>query len=137
QTEIGKPYLYQVLATDPDNNPLTYSLTSVTPAPATGNLKPLTINASTGLLTWTPLAADLNTFTITLQVSDGRGGTATQTCHLQVTAGAVNHPPVITTLPPLNGMVGQPYTYNAQGVRSEERRVGKEERTRWKQKQET
>src|SRR3989442_924161 len=51
------------VATDPDSNPLTYSITSVTPAPASGNSKPLTINATTGLLTWTPLPADLNTFT--------------------------------------------------------------------------
>src|SRR5207253_8330279 len=46
-------YLYQVVATDQDNDVLTYSLGTVTPAPAGGNTDPLTMNATTGLPTRT------------------------------------------------------------------------------------
>jgi hypothetical protein len=50
--------------TDQDNDVLTYSLGTVTPAPAGGNSDPLTMNAATGLFTWTPLAADVKSFSI-------------------------------------------------------------------------
>ena len=40
----GHPYTYDVDAIDPDNDPLTYSLTSST--------RPMTIDAATGIITW-------------------------------------------------------------------------------------
>ena len=96
QTAWKERYLYQVVATDPDNDVLTYTLGTVTPAPAGGNSDPLTLNATTGLLTWTPLAADVKSFSISLSVSDGRGGTFTQTYTLNVVDQANDHPPVPT-----------------------------------------
>jgi len=57
----GQPYSYDVNATDSDGNTLVYSLTS----------KPsgMTINSSTGLITWTPTAT--GSFGVTVKVSDG------------------------------------------------------------------
>ncbi len=57
----GQPYSYDVNATDSDGNTLVYSLTS----------KPsgMTINSSTGLITWTPTAT--GSFGVTVKASDG------------------------------------------------------------------
>ena len=57
---VGVQYTYQVVATDPENDPLDYSLTS----PPVG----MTISG-TGLVTWTPTAAGPQP--VTVNVSDG------------------------------------------------------------------
>ena len=57
----GATYTYDVEATDPNEDALTYSLT-VSP---TG----MTINSTTGVITWTPAAA--GSFEVTVEVSDG------------------------------------------------------------------
>jgi hypothetical protein len=57
----GATYTYDVEATDPNEDALTYSLT-VSP---TG----MTINSTTGVITWTPAAA--GSFDVTVEVSDG------------------------------------------------------------------
>jgi len=54
-------YTYDVNATDSDGDTLTYSLTT-TPSG-------MTINSSTGLITWTPTAA--GAYVVTVEVSDG------------------------------------------------------------------
>ena len=56
----GAAYTYDVEATDPNGDTLTYSLT-VSP---TG----MTINSTTGVITWTPAAA--GSFEVTVEVSD-------------------------------------------------------------------
>jgi hypothetical protein len=65
---IGELYEYDVDATDEDNDTLTYSLTA---APAG-----MTIDAATGLISWTPTNA--TTEGVTVKVEDGRGGIDTQ-----------------------------------------------------------
>ena len=57
----GQPYSYDVNAFDPDGDTLAYSLT----------IKPtgMTINSSTGLITWTPTT--LGNYNVTVKVSDG------------------------------------------------------------------
>jgi len=57
---LGEEYTYQVTATDPETDPLIYSLTT----------KPdgMSIN-STGLITWTP--ASTGTYPVAVEVSDG------------------------------------------------------------------
>ena len=57
----GVAYTYEVEATDPNGDVLTYSLT----AGPTG----MTINSTTGVISWTP-AAD-GSFEVTVEVSDG------------------------------------------------------------------
>ena len=57
----GATYTYDVEATDPNGDTLTYSLTTS----PTG----MTINSNTGVITWTPAAA--GSFDVTVEVSDG------------------------------------------------------------------
>jgi len=57
----GAVYTYDVEATDPNGDTLTYSLTTS----PTG----MTINSNTGVITWTPAAA--GSFDVTVEVSDG------------------------------------------------------------------
>jgi hypothetical protein len=58
---VAAAYAYNVNATDPDGDTLTYSLTT----------KPsgMIINSSTGLITWTPTA--IGDYNVTIEVSDG------------------------------------------------------------------
>jgi len=60
-TKEGAVYTYDVEATDPNGDTLTYSLTNS----PTG----MTINSTTGVITWTPAAA--GSFDVTVEVSDG------------------------------------------------------------------
>jgi hypothetical protein len=72
---VGAAYAYQVQAQDPDHDTLSYTVSSPT-------LSGLQIDAS-GLLTWTaPASATSGAVTVT--VSDGKGGAATQTYTLDV-----------------------------------------------------
>jgi hypothetical protein len=94
-------YQYQVTATDADGDVLTYTLT----------VKPqwLSINGS-GLVSGTPTAANVGDTVVTVQVSDGRGGTARQSYTLHVLL-LPNRAPVITSTPITQGRVGEAYRY--------------------------
>src|SRR5207249_3065850 len=48
---------------------------------------------------WTPTAAQLGLQDVTLTVTDGRGGTATQTYQVSVAQAVGNHPPIIISDP--------------------------------------
>jgi fibronectin type 3 domain-containing protein len=79
-------YTYNVEATDADEDILTYSLTS--------NLTGMTIDSSTGIISWTPNA--VGSYDVSLKVSDGESFD-TQSFTLEITLTA------ITTLsPPTN-----------------------------------
>jgi hypothetical protein len=96
-TTLGVEYTYDVNATDPDGDTLTYSLTT----------KPvdMTINSTTGLISWYPtLRGD---YSVVIEVSDG-SLTDTQSFTLSV----VNQPPVITSIPITTAEVGVEYTYD-------------------------
>jgi len=105
--EVGQLYLYVLQATDQDNDPLTYSLTT----------KPTGMGFATGavnVVTWTPTASQIGNNSVTVQVSDGRsGGTVTQSFTITVYDTLVNHAPTITSIPPFLATVGQVYAYNA------------------------
>jgi uncharacterized delta-60 repeat protein len=77
-----------IAATDVDNDPLSYSITA-------GNAGTAFAIDSAGHITvaTTLQAKQTPTFTLTVQVADGRGGTATTAVIVNVTA--VNHPPAI------------------------------------------
>jgi VCBS repeat-containing protein len=78
-------YAYDVEATDPDvGDVLTYSLT----ASPTG----MTINPTTGLIEWTPTDGQVDDNDVVVQVSDGSGGTDSQS--FTITVANVNDPPV-------------------------------------------
>ncbi|XZE20921.1 putative Ig domain-containing protein [Pirellulaceae bacterium SH449] len=97
-------YRYPVIATDPDGDPLTYSL----------DADSLTRGASidaTGLLSWTPTSAGQFPFIVT--VSDPLGASISQSFSLPVLANA---PPRITSTPPTRLELGQSLSYNITAV---------------------
>jgi RHS repeat-associated protein len=87
---VGQAYSYDVEATDPDaGDTLVYSLTT---APIG-----MTIDATTGTISWTPTASQEGPQDVMVQVSDGHpGGTATQNFTIQVAQAQANRAPVAT-----------------------------------------
>lgn len=84
----GQPYTYDVNAIDPDrSDELTYSLTS--------NPEGMTIDAATGLISWTPIEAQGGSHSVTVKVQDSSGLSVTQ--EFIVVVAIQNNPPVITT----------------------------------------
>lgn len=72
-------------ASDPDGDTITYAWST------TGG----TISGTGNAVTWTAPATEA-TYTISVTVNDGKGGTATGSCNIEV----ANTPPVITSLAP-------------------------------------
>jgi len=94
-------YSYQAFATDVNGGALTYSL--VAPFPVG-----MTVNTTTGLVTWTPTAAQGGANAVNLRVTDSTALSATQTFTVTV---AGNVAPVITSAPVTSGTVGVAYSY--------------------------
>jgi hypothetical protein len=87
---VGSALQFTVTASDPDDDPLIYS---AMPLPANA-----AFDASTRVFAFTPVVSQVGSFSLTFTVSDGKGGTASETINITVTAGlAIN----ITT--PNNG----------------------------------
>ncbi|MBE9010916.1 hypothetical protein IQ250_11925 [Pseudanabaenaceae cyanobacterium LEGE 13415] len=103
---IGQPYTYQVVATDPENQPIRYVLAK---APAGAVLHP-----QTGVLSWTPQTSQLGSQSFEIQAIDDEGEITTQTFTVQVQAGLVNRAPSITSQPGFVADPGKPYTYQIQ-----------------------
>ena len=98
----GQLFTYQVQASDPDNDALTYALEGGVPA--------MSISEN-GELSWIPDASLVGeSLTVTIAVSDGRGGLAEQTLTLPVSEGA-NNPPTITSEPGLTAKPGENWLY--------------------------
>ncbi|MEA5620583.1 DUF4114 domain-containing protein [Cronbergia sp. UHCC 0137] len=74
-TTVTDTYTYQVVATDPDNDVLSYSLLD---APFTAEI------GDDGLLSFAPGGVLQPSYDFTVEVSDGRGGTDTQTFTVEV-----------------------------------------------------
>ncbi|CAK7053710.1 MAG: hypothetical protein BACD_02595 [Bacteroides rodentium] len=99
----GQAYTYQIEASDPDGDSLTYTLNTFPEG--------MTVSAS-GLIEWTPTATQVGNHNITVIVSDGNGGTVDQQYVLTVSAAPpANNPPQITSTPPTSAMVGVLYRY--------------------------
>ena len=101
----GQPYNYDVEASDPDGDPLVYSLVI---AP-TG----MTIDSASGLIGWTPVAGQLGSHDVSVQVDDGNGGIATQNYQLTVEAQP-NVDPSISSLPVTTATEGVAYNYDVE-----------------------
>jgi RHS repeat-associated protein len=104
---LGAPatvtYQYDVDATDPQGDPITYSL-------LTGPVG-MSIDSATGLVTWIPGAVLEGTVhVVAVQASDDKGGAAQQTFSI-VVPRTTNAPPLITSSPILAGVEGEPYAY--------------------------
>jgi RHS repeat-associated protein len=98
---VGSPYTYNVTALDQAGQALTWSLLT---APAT-----MSINTSTGQITWTPAVGDIGPQRVSIQVKDVSGLIAQQAYDL--TVGPVNSPPTITSSPVTSVNVGDTYRY--------------------------
>jgi len=100
---VGTAYSFQPTASDPDGNPLTYSITG---APSWA-----TFSTTTGRLQGTPTASNVGTFSnIVIGVSDGKA-TAQLPAFSIVVSSAPNRAPVISGTPPTNVTVGAAYSF--------------------------
>jgi len=105
-TRAGSTYRYQPSAMDPENDPLTFSLVSVTPAAT------LTVASTTGAVVWTvPGTAAGTTLDVTLRVTDDGGLAATQAFRINITAA--NLPPVFTSSAITSAAANVLYSYRA------------------------
>jgi RHS repeat-associated protein len=104
--QVGQIYQYAVQAADPDSDTLGFGLASTPPGPA--------IDPASGLIQWTPASA--GSFAVTVTVSDGQGGEASQSFTIEVTdvPGPGNQAPQISSSPLTNVAVGQAYQYAIQ-----------------------
>jgi fibro-slime domain-containing protein/RHS repeat-associated protein len=95
-------YTYTVVATDPENDPLTFSL----------GRKPggMTID-SNGTIRWTPQASQIGSQQVEVFARDTQGAVTTQTYTIEVGATAINAAPSITSTPVYLAAVGSPYQY--------------------------
>lgn len=101
---VGETYVYDVEATDPNDDTLIYSLT----------VKPMgmTINPATGLIEWSPTAE--GNYAVVVKVSDGALDIIQSFTIVVIkpyTPPPVNHAPIITSNPNLASLVGIQYTY--------------------------
>jgi KaiC/GvpD/RAD55 family RecA-like ATPase len=86
----GSPFDYQVKATDPDNDTLTYSLEQ---APSG-----MAIDPKTGVITWTPGQGQVGNYTVVVNVSDVFSHT-NHSFMLRVNPKVPNFPPVLSGPP--------------------------------------
>jgi hypothetical protein len=95
---VGTTYSYDVQATEPNDDVLSYVLLT---APVG-----MTIDPSSGLIEWVPVTS--GSFEVNVEVSDGKGGTDTQTYSITVTSTDDRTPPTAVTLQaPLEALAGQ------------------------------
>lgn len=109
---LGTNYFYAADAIDPDFDTLTYSLL-VSPSN-------MTINPVTGLITLGPTVAQIGDHDVTIQVSDGRGGTSFQSYRVCVLAPENNRPPMIVSYPVTNIHAGQDFGYQTAALDPDE-----------------
>jgi RHS repeat-associated protein len=103
---VGLPYMYDVLATDPQLDIMTYSLVSPPPG--------MTINPLTGCIQWTPPA--IGDYEITVKVKDWKGASVLQTFITEVDElPPLNIPPVARAGGPYTGGVNQTITFDGSG----------------------
>jgi YD repeat-containing protein len=99
------PYTYAVRAEDPEGDRLAWSL--VEDARPSG----MTIDASTGLIRWTPTLGQAGAHPVTVRVTDTRGASGTQEYTVHVSNQRVNRPPVFVSGPTFGALAGRPYSY--------------------------
>ena len=89
---IGTEYIYQVTATDPDQDDLAYAIAQ--------GPEGLEIDADTGEIQWTPAAeTPLGGYDVTVEVTDGNSGRAEQDYQLVLLETEGNQAPVIVSHP--------------------------------------
>ncbi|HZX42493.1 MAG TPA: putative Ig domain-containing protein, partial [Myxococcaceae bacterium] len=106
----GGTTLLSVTADDPDGDSLGYAWTQTSPATPAGTFSSRTVRNPT----WTAPAVSADTvFTFAVTVTDGQGGSTTQSCQVTVTHTTVNRPPSVSssiTVSPAMPVAGQVVT---------------------------
>jgi RHS repeat-associated protein len=105
---VSTLYRYSPAVGDPDGHTLSFSLEA---APSD-----MTVDGLTGVLEWTPQAADQGLHEVALVALDGRGGRAEQRFHVQVRQPGPNRPPIFTTAPGPHAAIGAAYSYDAEAL---------------------
>lgn len=101
---VGEEYRYQVIAVDPDSDPLTYQLIDT-------DIAGLTLSP-TGELTWTPTPSQVGEYPITIRVSDGKAAvTQSYTLAVREPTDLTNAYPVINSSPATEAVINQLYVY--------------------------
>lgn len=97
---VGTPFGYTLHASDPDGGPVTYAVR--------GGPAGFAIDASSGVVTWTPTAAE--TAVVVLTATDAGGAAGVQS--FLVIAAAMNNAPVIVSAAPASVPQGGTYRYD-------------------------
>ena len=105
---VNQPYVYDANADDPDGDTLAYERLV-----GSGGM---TIDPITGVLGWTPSSNQVGTHNVTLEVSDGLGGSATQPYVIRVAPDPDNHPPLIVSEPVTTAPSNGTYTYDVDAI---------------------
>jgi PKD repeat protein len=105
---VNTAYNYPATAVDLDGDALTFSLVS---GPAG-----LTINSSTGVVTWTPTASQLGLQNVTLQVADSAGAYDQQVYQILVQQPKGNQPPIFVTTAVTTVAAGSMYYYPSKAI---------------------
>uniref|UniRef100_UPI0039C6F2A7 Ig-like domain-containing protein n=1 Tax=Nostoc sp. CCY 9925 TaxID=3103865 RepID=UPI0039C6F2A7 len=104
----GQFYSYDVNASDPNGDSLTYKLLASPDG--------MTIDSTTGLISWNTTTSNIGNQIISLEVSDGRGGVTQQNYTLSVIDTPPNRPPLFTSTPVVDAYINQLYKYDANAI---------------------
>ena len=99
---VGKEYRYDANASDEDGDTVVFSLVQ---HPAG-----MSIDSTTGMITWTPNSTQIGMVSIILKASDGTLFTLV-TFEMTVSAAVINHKPVITAIPDQSIKIGKEFKY--------------------------
>lgn len=101
-------YVYGVWAVDPENDPLSFSLIN----------SPLgmTIDATRGIVRWTPTLSQLGIANVAVVATDARGNQATQRFQINVTQVIRNRDPIITSRAVFRARVDATYEYDVEAT---------------------
>jgi hypothetical protein len=109
---IGRPYIYDADATDPDGDRVYYSLDPKSP-------KTMTVDEATGVVSWLPGEEYLNmSVFVSIQARDINSLSSDQPFSIEVKAAPVskNNPPGINGTPTISVLLGDQYYYKVNGT---------------------
>lgn len=106
---LGIPFLQVLRGGDPDGDPLEFALPVSPEGAALTSTEP--DHPGSRLLRWTPRPDQVGSNSFEFQLSDGRGGVATQRLNVAVEATLENEAPSVLSLPPRHATAGKLYEY--------------------------
>lgn len=113
---VNSAYFYQATASDPDGTTPTDPAGDTLRFSLLDGPQGMVVDPASGRVAWTPLAAQLGTNSVTLQVDDGHGGTAQQSFLIAVQQATGNFQPVIVSQPVTAAPLGQTYQYPVRAI---------------------